>query len=383
MSEIDQIILDAVDRQDLPFAVAMVANSEEVLWEGSAGQANASKPASLETYFRLFSMTKAVGSLAAMMMIDRGKATLDTAVVDVLPEFNKLLVLESMGPDGPVYRAPRRPVTLRHLLTHTSGVVYGEYNTKMLEYQTTMGTPHIFAGTLESMNYPLMFDPGDEWAYGIGLDWAGRIVQQLDGRTIDRFCREEIFAPLGMLDTAFEADARSENLADVVVRGPDERFTPMELSAPSQPEIYGMGSALYGTAPDYIRFLRTVLNRGELDGHRVISPEAIEPMFVNQIGDMSLPVMKSLAQDIAVDVELFPGYRKTHTAGFVRMEAAVPGMRSVGSLTWAGVCNTHYWIDPAKDLTAVLMTQSLPFCEPRFMQVYEKFEREVYRKFSA
>jgi len=381
MSNLDKILVDAVARQDVPFAVAAVANSAGTLWEGSAGQASATSIAGQETYFRLFSMTKAIGSLAAMMMVDRDKATLDTAVIDILPEFHKLQVLESMSPDGPVFRPPRRPVTIRHLLTHTSGLAYSEYNAKMLDYQTKTGAPHVFSGTLAGMDYPLMFDPGDDWAYSIGLDWIGRVVHALDGRSIDSFCTEEIFEPLGMLDTFFEAEHRREHLADLMQRGTDGLFTSVDLASPSHPESYGMGSALYATAPDYIRLLRTVLNRGELDGQRIISSSGIEPMFTNQIGNLNASVLTSLAPDIAADVNIHPGFRKSHTAGFVRMEESIPNMRSEGSLTWAGVANTHYWIDPSKDLVAVLMTQSLPFCEPRYMQTYETFERAVYRRF--
>jgi CubicO group peptidase (beta-lactamase class C family) len=381
MSELDLIITEAVDHKHLPFAVAVVANRSGVLWEGSAGQASPSKAAGADTFFRFFSMTKAIGSLAAMMMVDRGKVTLDTPMVEVMPELKRVQVLESIGSEGPVFRSPRRPITLRHLLTHTSGLNYGEWHAKMYQFHATPEFKHIFEGTRTAMEYPLMYDPGDDWAYGIGIDWAGRMVQELDGRTIDAFCHEDIFEPLGMRRTAFEAEFDRENLAQLVTRGPDGDFVPMEWGAPSHPEIYGMGSATYGVAGDYVRFLRAVLNRGELDGRRVISEEGIEPMLENQIGDMSVPAMRTTEPETYVDVELFPGHRKTHTAGFIRLEEDVPGMRRAGSLTWAGAANTHYWIDPAKDLTAVLMTQSLPFCDRRYMKVYDAFEREVYRQF--
>ncbi len=385
MSQIDQIIADAVARKDLPFAVAMVANSRDVLWEGRVGKINATRPAGPDTSFRLFSMTKAIGSLAALIMIERGKIALETPVVEVVPEFGALQVLESMGPDGPVFRPPRRQATLRHLLTHTSGLMYGEYEpSKLLEWQESIKAPHILAGTLDSMNYyPLMFDPGDDWAYGVGLDWVGRIIQILDGRSIDRFVTEEILEPLGMRHTFFEADQCGDSLADLVLREPDGTIGQTELPLPSHPEIYGMGQSLLSSAPDYIRFLRMVLNHGELEGTRVVSRAGIEPMFVNQIGDLSVKVLKSLRPAVAVDAEFFAGYRKTHTIGFVRLEEAVPGMRGAGSLTWAGLCNTHFWVDPEKDLAVVLMTQSLPFCEQPFMATYAAFEREVYRKFST
>ena len=380
MSELDEVLYDAVARQDVPFAVAMVANGRGVLWQGSAGQASAARAAGPDTLFRLFSMTKAVGSLAAMILVDRGLLALETPVDSVLPEFKDIRVLESVGPDGPVMRPLRRPVTLRHLLTHTSGLAYPSHR-KQAAYMKATGAPHVLTGTLASLkSFPLMFDPGEDFAYGIGHDWAGRMVERIDGLPIDRFCQEEIFGPLGMTDTYFEPDAARDRLADLKLRAQDGQFTEYELAPPPHPEFYGMGQALYGTAPDYMRVLRLVLNRGELDGQRVISPETTELMMVNQIGDLSVPVMPSDVPEMSAGIAFIPGIRMTHTAGFYRNEADIPGMRSAGSLTWAGFLNTHYWVDPAKDVAAVLMTQSLPFWDARFMSTYQAYERAVYRQ---
>lgn len=379
MSELDQLLSDAVDRQDLPFAVAMVATHERVLWEGSAGHATASTSAGPQTLFRIFSMTKAIGGLAAMILVDRNLLSLDTPVTSVLPEFREIQVLETIGPDGPVLRPPRRPVTLRHLLTHTAGFAYEAYDKRQAIWQMVTGAPHPVTGTLVSLKSPLMFDPGEEFSYGIGHDWVSLIVERIDGRSVVRFCQEEIFDPLGMSDTAFEPDFARDRLAEVKLRGADGTFCNFELAPAAHPEVYGLGQALYSTAPDYLRFLRMVLGRGELDGHRVISTEAIEPMMTDQMAGLSMPVMESIAPVLSGDVDLCPGTRKTWTAGFMRNEADIPGIRSAGSLTWAGFLNTHYWIDPTKDIAAVFMTQLLPFCDARFMRTYMAFEQAVYR----
>jgi len=377
---LDRLLADAVARQDLPFAVAMVANRNGVVWRGSAGQATPSRAAAPDTLFRIFSMTKGIGSLAALILVDRGLLSLETRVASVLPEFSDIQVLESISRDGLVLRPPRRPVTLRHLLTHTAGFAYGTWNTNQAAYHEFTGMPHVLTGTLASLYYPLHFDPGEDFSYGIGLDWAGRVIERIDGRRIDHFCQEEIFRPLGMVDTAFEPEAAArDRLADLKARGEDGQFAVTELSPTRYPEFYGLGGSLYSTAPDFIRFMRMVLNRGELDGQRMISPETIELMTVNQIGEMSVPVMKPVVPWRSADVDFFPGTRMTHTIGFFRNEADIPGMRSAGSLTWAGAANTHYWIDPVNDVAAVLMTQSFPFLEPRFMDTYTAYERAVYQ----
>ena len=379
MSELDQVLVDAVESGSVPFAVAAVADRHGVVWQGSAGNATESQLAAQDTLFRLFSMTKAIGGCAAMILIDRNLLSLDTPVASVLPEFSEIQVLTKMGPNGPELRPPARPVTLRHMLTHTAGFAYEAWSPKQALWQMITGAAHPVTGTLASLRSPLMFEPGEDFAYGIGFDWLGPIIEKLDGRKVDRFCKEEIFDPLGMNDTAFEPDFARDRLATNRIRCVGGEFANFEISPAAHPEVYGLGQALYSTAPDYLRFLRMVLNRGELDGHRVISTEAVELMMADQMGGLSMPVMKSIAPLMSANVDLCPGTRKTWSAGFMRNETDIPGMRSAGSLTWAGFLNTHYWVDPVKDVAAVFMTQSLPYCDPIVMDSYATFERAVYR----
>jgi CubicO group peptidase (beta-lactamase class C family) len=352
---------EAVARGDVPFAVAMVGDRDGVVWEGASG-------ARRDIVVRLFSLSKAVGALMAMIAIERGLLSLDTPVVAVLPEFAAIKVLDELGPDGPVFREPRRPVTLRHLLSHTSGLAYETFDARQFAYQAATGSERLGSGTKASWFYPLHFDPGDAFTYGIGAEWAGLMVATAAGRSIDRFCQEEIFAPLGMRDTAFEPDGLRDRLAD------------HPLSPPARPEVYGMGSALYGTAPDYLRLLRLVLGRGEVDGVRLIGPATAQLMLDNQIGDLSVPRIRSSVPHISADLDWFPGIRKTWTAGFMRVEADVPGRRRAGSLSWGGLLNTHFWVDPASGIAAVFLTQLLPFADPRCLAVLDAFERAVYRE---
>ena len=381
-ARLDQLLEDAVGRRDLPFGVAAVANERETLWQGNAGEAATGVKAGPDTLFRIMSMTKAVGAAAALILIDRGKLELEAPVESVLPEFAAIRVLESIGPDGPVLRPPRTTCTVRHLLTHQSGFAYETYHPKQAAYQRLPGSPNILEGTIASLNYPLMFDPGEGFVYGIGLDWIGPLVERIDGRRIDRFCQEEIFQPLGLSSMLFEVGGQQDRVASVQVRAEDGGFTEIDYNPPVRPEVYGMGMALYGTAPDYLRLLQMVLNDGELDGNRVLSPAAVGLMKTTQSGSVTVPVFRSVLPALSADVDLFPpGTGMTWTAAFLRNEADVPGRRAAGSLTWAGFLNTHYWADPANNIAAVLMTQSLPFCDPDYMHAYEAYERLVYRLF--
>ena len=381
---LDQLLEDAAGRGDMPFAVAAVANQGEILWQGNVGEAAPGVKASPDTLFRIMSMTKAVGAIATLILVDQGRLDLETPVASVLPEFSAVRVLESIGADGPVLRPPRTTCTVRHLLTHRSGFAYETYDAKQAGYQRLPGSPNILEGTVESLNYPLMFDPGEGFVYGIGLDWIGRLVERIDGRRIDQFCQEEIFRPLGLSSTLFELDGGEGRLASVCVRAEDGGFTEIQYNPPRRPEVYGMGFALYSTASDYLRLLQMVLNNGELGGNRVLTPAAVELMKTNQSGDATVPVFRSVLPGLSADVDLFPaGTEMTWTAAFLRNESDIPGRRAGGSLTWAGFLNTHYWIDPTTGIAAVLMTQTLPFCDPGYMRAYDAYERLVYQLFGS
>ena len=380
MNELDRVVAEAVAQHDAPFLVAMVGNRDGATWSGAGGMRSPGQAASLDTVFRIFSMTKAVGSMAAMILMDRGKLSADATVESILPEFSQVRLLDGFDAKGPVLRAPRVKATVRHLATHTSGFAYEFWNANMGRYLQESGAPGILSGLISAMNYPLQFEPGERWDYGIGIDWLGRVVEKIDGRRIDQFCREEIFEPLGMTDTAFEVlPHMASRLADVAIRGEDGTFGEFALAPPSNPEFYGMGHALYSTAPDYLRFLRMVLNQGTLHGQRIISEAGLNAMLANQIGSVPIPLLKTTAPPITADVELFPGCKKSHSMAFMRFDEDVPGMRHAGSQGWAGVLNSHYWFDPKANLAGLLMTQSLPFAEPRFMSTYEKFEQAAYR----
>lgn len=377
--ELQEVLDRAVRQQDVPFAVGMTGNAAGITWSGAAGEAAPGLPAGPDTVFRIFSMTKAVGSTAAMILIDRGEMDFDTPVEEVLPEFAEVQVLESWDGDTPRMRAPRVKATARHLATHTSGLEYEFWNTAPQEYMAKTGHRSILAGTKAALFYPMLTDPGTRWGYGVSLDWLGLMVERISGKRIDAFLKDELFGPLGMADTDVEVRPdMAPRLAGVKARGEDGALADFALSPPSNPEVYGMGHALYSTPQDYMRFLRMFLGRGALDGNRVLSETGVARMLENHMGPLTFRKMTTAAPPVTADFDPFPGTVKTHSFGFMRNESDIAGMRRAGSQGWAGVLNTHYWFDPASDLAAVIMTQTLPFGEPRFTQTYEAFERAAY-----
>ncbi|MEM9795983.1 MAG: serine hydrolase domain-containing protein [Pseudomonadota bacterium] len=374
---LDALANDAVRRQDVPFTVVMLGNSDGVTETAAAGDAAPGRAADAETAYRIFSMTKLVGSLAAMILIERGKLSMETEVASILPKWDDLEVLDGWDGDTPRLRKPTTAATIRHLATHRSGLEYEFWNPDMARYLAVTGAPSILTGTRAAMNYPLMFDPGTRWGYGISIDWLGLVVEAVDGRRMDAFCQEEIFAPLGMNETAFEPTNLIDRLAEPRIRVEDGSFQPHDIAPPPQPEIYGMGHCLYSTAPDYMRLLRMLLRGGELDGARLLSEASMDAFFADQMEGKPFERMISVAPPLSADVETLPG-GAGHGFGGLRNVTDIEGRRRAGTLSWAGVLNTHWWADRQADLCGVVMTQSLPFAEPRYMAFYEAVERHAY-----
>ena len=369
-----QGVLDAGRaRGDVPFVVGMVADAAGTRWAGAAGEAGP------DTVFAVFSMTKAVGAVAAMILADRGRLDFDAPVAAILPEFGDLRRLDGWDGEAPRLVPPARRATLRQLASHTSGLAYAMYSPEMLRFLRATGLPPPTSGQLRALQAPLVCEPGTRWLYGTGIDWLGRVVEAIDGRRIDRFVTEEILVPLAMTSSGFEpTPAMQARLAPAFRRGTDGGFEPIEHRPPAHPEFYGMGHALYASPADYLRFLRMLLGGGALDGARILSEGAVATLLAAQPGTQGAGTLASAHPRSTADLDLFPGTPKSHSLAALRVEADVPGMRRAGAQGWAGILNTHYWIDPASGLAAVLMTQTLPFVEPGFMRLYGEFERAVY-----
>jgi CubicO group peptidase (beta-lactamase class C family) len=379
---VDQVLERAVDAGVAPGVVALAANDNDVIYEGAFGKREVGKDAAmtLDSVAWIASMTKAVTSAAAMQLVEQGRLGLDEPLGQRVSELASVQVLEGFDAAGtPRLRPPRRPITLRHLLTHTAGFTYDFWNQDMVRYYQHAGVPGIAECKNATLQTPLVCDPGERWEYGINIDWVGKTVEQLSGQSLEDYFREHIFAPLDMNDTGFvlRPDQRTRQAA-MHARQPDGSLTPIPFEIPQAPEFFMGGGGLYSTGPDYLRFLRMLLGGGQLAGVRVLQPETVEDMSRNHIGELTVGPMKTAAPTLSHDAEFFPGMVKKWGLGYMISTEAAPTGRSAGSLAWAGLANTYYWLDPTRRVTGVFATQILPFADPNVLDLFAAFEQAIY-----
>lgn len=376
---IDEVLATAVASGAVPNAVGMVATRDGVVYEGAAGPraAGGDVPVDADSMFRIASMTKMVATVALLQQVERGTVDLDAPVERYLPDFARLQVLEGFDGDTPVLRAPTSPATVKHLVTHTSGLSYWFWNADILRWEKVTGNGNALSGTIDTFDAPLVADPGTRFEYGINSDWMGRVVEAASGQPLDAYLAEHVLGPLGMTTTTFLMDAEQRSRSVPVHVPSNGSWIPTDLDWNQSPDWWAGGHGLYSTPRDYLRFQRMLLGGGELDGVRVLSEQSVADAFTNQIGDLGFPAAIATADPVSTcDFNAGPGW--TWGWGLLLNTEQQPGMRAVGSGAWAGICNTHFWVDPASGVTAALYTQFLPFVTPAAWQAYTDFERAVY-----
>ncbi len=387
MPDIDAALRASFAVHPTPGFVAAATRNGTLIFEGAYGprdQAGGS-PMTTDTVFWIASMTKAITAVAAMQLVEAGRIGLDEALGQRLPALGEVAVLDGFGSAGePRLRAPKSPLTLRHLLTHTSGFAYDMWNGDMVRYVADTGMPGMGTGLNAALNAPLMFDPGARWEYGIGIDWAGKVVEAISGRTLDGYFTEHIFKPLGMTDTAFSpTPTMRRRLAGMAVRTPDGGMAPFTLPMNDTPEFWAGGGGLYSTLSDYLAFLQMILNGGHLNGATVLQPETVALMSRNHIGALPVRKLKTAMPFLTHDLNI-TGDEPAHWGlSWLINPAPGPNGRAAGSLAWAGLANTYYWADPASQVAGVLMTQILPFADPNALALFADFERAVYAEAQA
>jgi CubicO group peptidase (beta-lactamase class C family) len=381
-SKVDEVLGSSIDRGDLPGVVAMAAARDEIVYQAAFGRRALADEAamSIDTVFWIASMTKAITSTAAMQLVEQGKLALDHQIADVLPELSAPQVLEGFDPSGePRLRPAKRPITLRHLLTHTAGLVYEIWNADMGRYMETKAIPGIISCQNAALSLPLVFDPGEKWDYGINIDWVGKVIERTRDQVLGDYLAEHLFEPIGMKDTAFKlTQERRTRMARMHARSPEGTLAAIDFEVPQEPEFQMGGGGLYGTASDYLAFERVFLNEGRANGRSVLKPETVRLMAENAIGDLNVQSLKTVVPDLSNDAEFFPGMVKKWGLGFMISTEPVPGGRSAGSLAWAGLGNTYFWIDLDRGIAGVILMQLLPFADPKALALLDQFEKAVY-----
>jgi methyl acetate hydrolase len=386
---IDTSLRTAVASQEVPGVVALAATENSILYEGVFGSRRLSggpaKDAAMtrDTVFRIASMVKLITSVAAMRLVEQGKLSLDDPAPQIDPAIADAQVLDGFEPNGtPILRPPKRPIALRHLLTHTSGFTYRLWDAEAIRYGNAVDKVPVPERT-KLPRTPLMFDPGERWQYGTSIDWVGRIIESISGEPLESHFRKNIFEPLGMKDTTFEiTPAQRTREASAHRRQPDGSLKPEPMEAPPQPHApprhHSGGGGIYSTAPDYLTLIRMLMLGGAFEGARILEPATVALMGQNQIGSVEAGILKTTSPRVSNDVDFFHGISLKWGFGSMINMQPVPQARSAGSMTWAGLFNTYYWIDPKKRVAAVFMTQVLPFADDRALQAYRQFERGVY-----
>jgi methyl acetate hydrolase len=384
LPQLDALFQDAAKREAIPGVVAVAASDSEIIYKGAFGKRDLGKPdaMTLDSVFWIASMTKAVTTAGAMQLVEAGKLQLDEPIGRLIPELASLRVLDGFDESGaPKLRPAKNQITLRHLMTHTSGFCYDMWNADMSRYYEAANLPRVISCEKRALSAPLASEPGTRWEYSISIDFVGQAIEATSGQRLDAYLRDHIFAPLGMKDTSFKlSDDQRKRLVGMHARQPDGSLVPMPFEMPQEPEFHMGGGGLYSTAHDYIRFVRMILNKGTLDGNRVLKPETVATMAQNQIGELNMTKMHAAIPQVTNDVDLYPDQDKKWGLSFMINTQQTAEGRSAGSLAWAGLANTYYWIDPTRNVSGVILTQLFPFADKKVLELFGGFERAIYDK---
>jgi methyl acetate hydrolase len=387
MSErIDRVLDDLVKSGAAPGVVAMVVNDKGPLYSGAAGTKGVgrSEPMTVDTIFWYASMTKALVAAGAMQLVEQGRLKLDEPASDILPELAAVKVLDGFEADGsPKLRPAKRPITPRQLLTHTAGYGYNWANGAILRYIEKNDLPDLIHCKRRSLDQPLLSDPGDAWEYGISIDWIGQLIEAVSGHSLRDYLRKSLFDPLGMNHTDFiQTPEQKARRATVHQKHPDGTIVPIpDHEVAQDPEFFMGGGGLCGLPADYAAFMQMMLAGGKSkSGEVVLKPETVALMGQNHIAPLGAGVIKIAMPNLSHDVDFFPGQRQGWGLSFlINLERSAEG-RSPGSLSWGGLANTYFWIDPTLKVGGLMMAQVIPFADPAILRALRAFERAIYEE---
>jgi methyl acetate hydrolase len=378
---IDHVLARAVEAGDVPNVAAIAADRDGLVYEGAAGPRAVGQddPIGPDSMLRIASMTKMVATVAALQQSERGNLELDAPVDNYLPEFADLHVLEGFDGDTPKLRPAGARATVRQLITHTSGLSYWFWNSDIKRWGEVTGTPTVLAGQSSTFTAPLVADPGTRWEYGVNTDWLGRVVEAASGQSLDAYLDANVLGPLGMHHTTFlMTEEQRANSVPVHLRGEDGEWVATDVDWNQEPDWWSGGHGLYSTPRDYIRFERALLRGGELDGTRILSQETVDAAFTDQLDGAPMPT-EIVTVDAATTDTLTLGPGWTWGYGLLINTQDQPGGRRAGTGAWAGLFNTHFFIDRATGICASIYTNSLPFItKDEAWKLYVDFEQALY-----
>jgi len=374
-TEIDALFQRAVQQGTAPGVVAAIATRNQVLYIKAVGMKDVAgqKPMTGDSIFRIASMTKPVTSAAIMLLQEQGKLRLDDPVSKYLPEFKDREVVATFNSaDGSfTTRKASKEILIRHLLSHTSGLAYSFSNPTVGQLQQKTGK--------QAEDLPLLYDPGTKWTYSGSTKVLGRIVESVSGLPLDRFLDDNFFKPLGMMDTSYAVPANKRDRVVTTHSRNNGRLTETPNPANIASTVAGDGG-LFSTAGDYIRFLQMFLDDGKFQGRTILSKGSVQTMTRNQIGNVVVETQPAAIPNLTRPFPVAPSAgRNKFGFGFeiTASNKENTNLRSPGSYTWAGIFNTHFWVDPERKIAAVLMIQVLPFYDDSIMKLYQDFEETI------
>lgn len=372
----------------VPGVVAMVTDRDGDIYAGSAGDRRLGDgEMSLDTVFAIFSTTKAIAGTTALQCVEEGLLDLDAPAKTYAPAIGNLQVIEGFDADGsPRLRAPKSDVTTRQLMLHTGGFGYDFFNETYKRMADEHGQPSVVSGTRAAIETPLLFDPGEKWEYGTNIDWVGQVVEGIRGKRLGAVMAERVFAPLGMTDIAFtRTDDMKARTATIHARGKDGSLSPMDgFALPDNPEVDMGGHGLYGTVPEYMKFIRMWLNDGAGPNGRVLKPETVDWAVKGAlVPPQKVTMLPGVIPSLSNDAEFFPGLGKDWSYTFMVNTETAPTGRPAGAIGWAGLANSFFWIDRAAGVGGYWATQILPFGDPVSFPGYLDFESAVYQAIAA
>lgn len=367
-----------------PGVVAMVTDRHANVYEGAAGRRSlgGDAPMTTDSVMAIFSTSKAITGTTLMQLVEEGKVSLDDPVKKYVPEIAEIQVLEGFDASGqPKLRAPKRDITINHLMLHTAGFSYEFFSADDLKLRGAKGIPSVVSSTFASVKTCLLWDPGEKWGYGVNIDWVGKVVEAVRGKRLGDVMQERVFAPLGMNDTSFVMTPSMQSRRAVIHdRAMDGKLTPLpDLVLPQPPEMDMGGHGLYSTVGDYMKFIRMILNDGAGPNGRVLKTETVDQMSRNGLGALKSGGWTTSIPSLSNTGEFFPGLPKSWGYTFMINDEATPSGRPAGSLMWAGLANLFYWIDRESGIGGFWGSQILPFQDVSSYPGFVDFETAVYR----